>query len=311
MILISVSGTFAYAMSCGCPIISTPIPHAVEVLTADRGIIFDFRDSEQLAAGVNRLLQNDSLRKNLSVNVLQKIMSTAWENSAVEHALLLGKIADEKMVLRYNLPSIKFDHLNNMTTDVGIIQFSKINQPDINSGYTLDDNARALIACCMYFKLTGDEKSVFYIQKYLNFVKYCQLPTGDFLNYVDQKHFTDQNNGEPDDSTGGYLGLGYLISLIDLLPTKIILEADRILAKSLHTFDRVHSTGLWPLPSRVVLLPPHHEIGRKSISDQNLANRLVQMYKHESTGNGMVRRISHLCQQHLTGGHVVRLVVNR
>ena len=29
----AVSGTFAYAMSCGCPIISTPIPHARELLT--------------------------------------------------------------------------------------------------------------------------------------------------------------------------------------------------------------------------------------------------------------------------------------
>jgi hypothetical protein len=28
-----------------------------------------------------------------------------------------------------------------------MIQFSIINQPDLNSGYTLDDNARALVAC--------------------------------------------------------------------------------------------------------------------------------------------------------------------
>ncbi|MCX6280133.1 MAG: glycosyltransferase, partial [Bacteroidetes bacterium] len=39
----AVSGTFVYAMSCACPIISTPIPHAREVLTEDTGIIFDFR----------------------------------------------------------------------------------------------------------------------------------------------------------------------------------------------------------------------------------------------------------------------------
>ncbi|MCX6220788.1 MAG: glycosyltransferase [Bacteroidia bacterium] len=283
----AVSGTFAYAMSCGCPIISTPIPHAVEVLTGDTGIIFDFRDSDQLAAGVNRLLQNDSLRKSLIVNVLQKIISTAWENSAVGHALLLGKIADEKMVLRYNLPPIKFDHLNNMTTDFGIIQFSKINQPDVNSGYTLDDNARALIACCMYFKLTGDEKSVFYIQKYLNFIKYCQLPSGDFLNYVDQEsHFTDHNKAvNLDDSNGRAIwALGYLISLIDLLPTKIILEADRILAKSLHTFDRVHSTRAMAFAIKG-LYYYHHTMksAENLLLIKTLANRLVQMYKHEST----------------------------
>ena len=31
----AVSGTFAYAMSCSCPIISTPIPHAKEILTEE------------------------------------------------------------------------------------------------------------------------------------------------------------------------------------------------------------------------------------------------------------------------------------
>ena len=40
----AVSGTFVYAMSCGCPIISTPIPHAMELLSKDTVIIFDFND---------------------------------------------------------------------------------------------------------------------------------------------------------------------------------------------------------------------------------------------------------------------------
>ena len=156
----AVSGTFAYAMSCACPIISTPIPHAREVLTEDTGIIFDFRNSQQLADGVIRLLNDEPLRKNISSNTLQKIVSTAWENSAVAHAMLFEKIAGDKITLQYNLPAINLNHLKKMTTDIGIIQFSKINQPDISSGYTLDDNARALVAMCMYFKLTGDEKSI-------------------------------------------------------------------------------------------------------------------------------------------------------
>lgn len=48
----AVSGTFVYAMSCACPIISTPIPHAKEMLTKKTGIIFDFRNSKQLASSV-------------------------------------------------------------------------------------------------------------------------------------------------------------------------------------------------------------------------------------------------------------------
>jgi len=46
-------------MSCGCPIISTPIPHATEVLSTDIGIIFDFQNSVQLADGVIRLLKDE------------------------------------------------------------------------------------------------------------------------------------------------------------------------------------------------------------------------------------------------------------
>src|SRR5512133_3862628 len=84
----AVSGTFAYAMSCSCPIISTPIPHAKEILTEDTGIIFDFRNSQQLADAVIRVFCDDELRLNMSTNTLQKIVSTAWENSAIAHAKL-------------------------------------------------------------------------------------------------------------------------------------------------------------------------------------------------------------------------------
>ena len=223
----AVSGTFAYAMSCGCPIISTPIPHAREVLTEDTGIIFDFRNSQQLADGVIRLLNDEPLRRNISSNTLQKIVSTAWENSAVAHAMLFEKIAGDKITLQYNLPAINLNHLKHMTTNTGIIQFSKINQPDIKSGYTLDDNARALVATCMYFKLTGDKKSIFDIRKYLSFIKLCLQPGGDFLNYVDKDNkFTDQNKtANLDDANGRAVwALGYLISAKGLLPEEIIFE---------------------------------------------------------------------------------------
>jgi hypothetical protein len=44
----AVSGTFAYAMSCGT-VISTPIPHAVEMLAQSTGILLNkFDDSKSL-----------------------------------------------------------------------------------------------------------------------------------------------------------------------------------------------------------------------------------------------------------------------
>jgi glycosyltransferase involved in cell wall biosynthesis len=75
----AVSGTFSYAISCGCPIISTPIPHATEVLSEDTGTIIDFGDSAQLAKEVNLLLADEELRKVKSINGLHKIVPNSWK----------------------------------------------------------------------------------------------------------------------------------------------------------------------------------------------------------------------------------------
>jgi hypothetical protein len=276
-------------MSCACPIISTPIPHALEVLTDDAGMIFDFRDSVQLATNVVLMLNNEQLRKSISTNALQKIVSTSWENSAIAHAMLVGKILNPANSIQYNLPPIKLDHMKLMTNETGIIQFSKINQPDIATGYTLDDNARALVATCMYYKLSKDEKCLYYIHKYLKFIKLCQKPGGDFLNYVDKNlQFTDQNfECNLEDSNGRAIwALGYLISLVDELPTKIILDADRIIEKSLRIIGSIHSTRAMSFAIKGLYY--YHGTIKSPENIQLIkifANRLVAMYKHESGEN--------------------------
>jgi len=282
----AVSGTFVYAMSCGCPIISTPIPHAKEVLTTDTGIIFDFRNSRQLAEGVIRLLNDEPLRRSISSNTLQKIVSTAWENSAVAHAMLFEKISGGSISILYNHPAINLNHLKQMTTNTGIIQFSKINQPDISSGYTLDDNARALIAMCLYFKQTGDEESLSYIKIYLGFIRLCLQPAGNFLNYVDKDNkFTNQNNSNNlDDANGRAIwALGYLVSAKDFLPEEIISGATSIIQKTLPHLETMHSTRAMAFAIKGLY---YFHSGIKSSETfnltQTLAKRLVQMYKHES-----------------------------
>jgi glycosyltransferase involved in cell wall biosynthesis len=283
----AVSGTFVYAMSCACPIISTPIPHAKELLTEDTGIIVDFRNPQQLATAVNRLLNDEPLRKNLGSNTLEKIVSTAWENSAVAHASLLEKIMGENIAFNYNLPDIKLDHLKTMTTHTGMIQFSKINQPDISTGYTLDDNARALVAMCMNFKRTRDEGMMDNINTYLCFIKQCQQPGGDFFNYTDKaNNFTDQNRTTNlDDANGRAVwALGYTLSLIDYLPSNIISEAEKILVKALLPVSKIHSTRAMAFAIKGLY---HYHQAIKSpetiVLIKTFADRLVQMYRHEST----------------------------
>ena len=129
----AVSGTFSYAISCGCPIISTPIPHAIEVLNDGTGIIIDFENAQQLAEQVNNLLDDEQLRKNISSNGIHKLAPSAWENSAISHAILFEQISNQELELHYKIPEINLNHFKNLTTNFAMIQFSIINQPDINS----------------------------------------------------------------------------------------------------------------------------------------------------------------------------------
>jgi glycosyltransferase involved in cell wall biosynthesis len=283
----AVSGTFAYAMSCACPIISTPIPHAKEVLTEDTGIIFNFRNMQQLAIGVKRLLDDDSLRENISLNTLQKIISSAWENSAISHALVFEKLTGQRITPHYSLPTINLDHLKKMTTDVGIIQFSKINQPDLSTGYTLDDNARALIALCMHYELTADKSDLPYLQTYLDFIQRCLLPSGYFDNYIDENlHITNQNRETNlDDANGRAIwALGFLVSKKLIVPAKMINQANTIIQIALPELEKIHSTRAMAFIIKG-LSYYHDAFGTNETIRviEKLANRMVQMYKHEST----------------------------
>jgi len=285
----AVSGTFSYAMSCGCAIVSTPIPHAKEMLADGSGLTFDFGNSKQLAEAVNLLIYDIGLRKNMILNGLHKIMHTAWENSAVAHAVLFQKVSDGKIELHYRNPKLNLDHIKKMTTEFGMFQFSKLNRPDPNSGYTLDDNARALIALCQDYKLTRDIEDLKYINIYLNFISYCIDDDGKFKNYVDvDKNFTPQNNSvNLEDSSGRAIwALGYLVSLAPMLPSNFTKKAEALFRKAMLQTEKMHSTramafiikGLYYFNRQVKDLD-------NQIYIKIFADRLVQMYKHESSIN--------------------------
>lgn len=281
----AVSGTFAYAISCGCPIISTPIPHAVEVLKNDVGIIIDFENPKQLAKEVIHLLKDEQLRKNITANGIHKLAPTAWENSAIAHAFLIEEKAANPIDLHYGIPEINLNHFKNLTTPFGMIQFSIINQPDLNSGYTIDDNARALVAICQHFELTKDKTDLAYIHRYFDFIRYCYQADGTFLNYVDSdKKFTKQNSENLDDANGRTIwALGYLISLGEILPTKLYDEAILAMELGLKNVHKITSTRSMAFIIKGIY---YSNLKQKSMQNvlllRHLANKLVQMFKHEA-----------------------------
>lgn len=321
----AVSGTFSYAISCGCPIISTPIPHAVEVLKNGTGIIVDFENPEQLAENVINLFSNEQLRRDISLNGIHKLAPTAWENSALAHGILFEKNSAKKIKLNYKTPKINLNHFKKLTTPFGMIQFSKINQPDLASGYTIDDNARALVAMCQHYELTNDAKDLPYISQYLNFIKFCLQPDGSFLNYVDtDKKFTEQNSENLEDANGRAIwALGYLISMSDLLPLDLCQKAELTIQKALTNVNKIHSTR-----AMAFIIKGLYYRNLKNNSSQNVsmiehfANKLVQMYKHESKENWLwfegyltyansILPEAMLCAFLATGEHSYKLIAKK
>ena len=283
----AVSGTFSYALSCGCPVVSTPIPHAKEVLANGTGLLYDFQNSEQLAEAVNTLLFDVELRDHMISQGLHKITGTAWENSAVAHAKFIEKITPETFNLHYCVPEVNLDHLARLTTDFGMLQFCKKNEPDLSSGYTIDDNARALIAMCQYYKANLDASSLKFIVIYLNFLSYCERRGELFYNYVDiHKKFTKQNmEVNLEDPTGRAIwALGYVLSLSDILPEEITNRAKTIFDRNILLATNIHS----PRAISFIIKGLYYynrttPIAENCETANLLASRLVQNYRHSSS----------------------------
>jgi len=241
----AVSGTFAYAMSCACPIVASKIPHTKEVLTPDSGILVDIGDVDQFADAAIKLIADENLRNEMGINSFTKMRASSWENAAITHMNTYKNLMENSSEIKYSYPEIQLRHIKRLTTELGIIQFSKISIPDLDSGYTLDDNARALIAFCMHYKLTQDKDDLAYILIYLDFIQRCQKPKGDFINYVDQENREHvEQNAEvnlEDSNARAIWALGTVVSLSDILPEAITKKATRCLLNSLKWTETIQS----------------------------------------------------------------------
>lgn len=281
----AVSGTFSYALSCGCPVISTPIPHAKEILGDENGIIFGFDNVLQLTNAVISLLDNSELRETISMRSFHKMASTAWQNSAISHAMLFRDIALDGIKLNYEAPEFSLNHFQRMTTDFGMIQFAKIAHPDIHTGFTLDDNARALIATCQHYEMFRTSGDLALISIYFQFIDHCLQSDDLFLNYVNEKKkFTRQNYTENiADSTGRAMwALGYVSSLTTILPRELTERANVLFQRALAPLHKIHSTRAMAF----IIKGLYYQNKPENLDFlELLAQRLVRMYKHEETND--------------------------
>jgi glycosyltransferase involved in cell wall biosynthesis len=225
----AVSGTFAYAMSCGCAIISTPIAHAIESLDSGTGVLLSSFDNPiDFENTILELVQNKEKRILMGRNGYAQTHETTWENIAIKYGFLFAEVTENKKNLKLKFPPLKLDHIRELTTDYGMLQFSNFSNPDLFSGYTLDDNARGLINMVMYYDFAKVDEALDLAAIYLEFITGIQREDGKFENYKDEnQNLTEQNKlVNLEDSNGRAIwSLGYTLSFSKILPEAIVKKA--------------------------------------------------------------------------------------
>ena len=207
----AVSGTISYALSCACPIISTANQYAKDVINFERGMLVRFKNSPDIKKALFELLRDKQARREMKKNSYFYSRHMTWQNVALSYFKTFNNFAKIVPREKDKLLPINLDHIKALTNKFGIIQFAAHTKPDTHSGYCLDDNARAMLACAIYYKDKPLKSILDLIDKYLKFVKYAQKPSGKFINFINyNRKYTE---GESEDSFGRAIwSLGCAIS---------------------------------------------------------------------------------------------------
>lgn len=227
----AVSGTISYALSCACPIIATANQYARDVINHERGILVRFRNSRDIKNALLDLLTDKQARKEMQKNSYFYSRHMTWQNVALSYFKTYNHYAKIVPKEKDKLLSINLDHIKKLTDNFGMIQFATHTKPDPHSGYCLDDNARAMLACAIYYKNKPNKSILNLINIYLKFIKKAQKTNGKFYNFINyNKKLTE---GESEDSFGRAIwSLGYVINS-EYLPKDIRKKAKTIFNKAI------------------------------------------------------------------------------
>ncbi len=285
------SGTLSYAIGCGKACISTPYLYAKDIFeNGKRGIIVNFRDSENISDAVIYLLKNPEKKKQIEREAYKLGQKMTWEKVAWEYLTLFSRVSQSRgesasIYFEDRLLPIKLTHLETLTDDVGIIQHAKFSMADRKTGYTTDDNARALVVVTKHYNMCIDQKSLNLINIYLSFIYYMQKSNGRFHNLLGyERNFLDTDGG--DDCFGRCVwAIGYLLSS-DFVYENIKGAAKHIFDLSLPQIENINSLrGIANCLAGIYYYLKVENNERSKELAKKLAERMVENYQNSSDTN--------------------------
>jgi glycosyltransferase involved in cell wall biosynthesis len=216
------SGTLSYAVGAGAAVVSTPYWHAQELLSDQRGKLFDFKKSADLAEIVNELFADENKLKELKANAFEYGLHLRWPstgdvfvdvlNEAIDKYLSEKETGGKPIIDPDIMPAFNLAHIQRLTDDTGIVQHAKYGIPNLKEGYCVDDNARALILTILAYQQNKSKVALDLLPIYLSYIQYMQCDNGNFRNFLSfRREYLDEVGTE--DSFGRTIwSLGYLIN---------------------------------------------------------------------------------------------------
>ncbi len=92
------SGTLAYAMGAGKPVVATPFVYAKELLADDRGRLVPFRDSDAIAREVGWILDNEQEQQAIRKRAYLYSRKSIWSEVAGAYLDLFEEVTHEPSI---------------------------------------------------------------------------------------------------------------------------------------------------------------------------------------------------------------------
>lgn len=180
-------------------------------------------------------------------------------------------------------PALNLEHLRRLTDETGIVQHAKYHLPHRATGYTTDDNARALIAAVGAYQASGHRLALRLAERYLGFLHYAQLPSGRFHNFMRYDRSWADDIGSEDSFGRALWALGTAAAA--LAGTGSGALAQEMFLKALPWAVRLRSPRAWAFSllgiSKYLQVFKQEEPVKGAAA--TLAHRLVAAFRREAT----------------------------
>jgi glycosyltransferase involved in cell wall biosynthesis len=280
----AVSGTMSYALGAGRAVIATSFAQAKEVVSDKVGRIVPIGDSGAIADSAIELFSDPRLLESMGHRAFSQTRSMLWTNVADDYAMHAAEIAGAAELDLDRWPKINWSYLEALTDEFGLLQFAIGKRPSPDSGYTLDDNSRALQIVSYAYKagLIDDQRYDTLSKKYLQVMDKC-LSHSPIVNYLSATTRLATRQNLEEDLSDSMARAYYALQTARYCGSKVTRQAaEKLLPKIPITDDTPHIKSLAQILLGAAFALKSGDKSKRGLADK-LSKSLIAAFHKSST----------------------------